>query len=305
MPEQSRSTISPRSTRSGLRSAELLANHVTQLARSLPLTDDQKRSILRSLGMTAVASKGQERVDNLNRALDNALSSRIISVDDVVDLLPWQQALDWNTSLALKESAIADPDGRLLHDFSRLVDLWRSSSPFTIDENGSAVQRQLQTSPPGVLGAVADHVQEFLRDTGISEITLHKALKWENQNAFGDAGDNPLSEHRPDWFRNPGPDMRDDLFDEGPSKTPIGAASILLTRFTGFTLDRHQAVQIGRWSDDGEPSRFYAVLTGTFPVEAIVSIPSFGFGTLSRMEVVVDRNKLDAGAFSVVFGKRS
>lgn len=305
MSEKPRSTISPRSAQSGLRSAELLVNHVTELARSLPLTDDQKRSILRSLGMTAIASKGQDRIDNLNRALDNALSSRITSVDDVADLLPWQQALDWNTSLALKESTVADLDGRLLHDFSRLVDLWRSTSPFTVDENGSAVQRQLQTSPPDVLGAVTGHVQEFLHDTGITEITLHKALKWENQDTFGDASDNPLSEHRPDWFRNPGPDMRDDLFDEGPSKTPIGAASVLLTRFTGFSLDRHQAVQIGRWSDSGEPSRFYAVLTGTFPVEAVVSIPSFGFGSLSRMEVVIDRNKLDAGAFSVVFGKRS
>lgn len=300
-----RSTVSAGGTRYGVRAAEILSHHVSDLAKQLPLTTSQEQAVLSGLGMTALASKGDKRIENLHRGLDNAIAGRAFSVENSVSLTPWQQALDWNTSLVINESKLADPEGRLVYDYTSLLNLWRSTSPLTLDGDGNAPQREFQTSSSPVVSVIAQKVQNFLASQDISEITLHKAMKWEND-VPADAGDMsiPMSERRPDWFRAPGPDMRDDLFDEGASKTPLGAGSVLLSRYTGFTLDKEQAVQIGRWSDAGEPSRFYAVVSATFPVESVVSIPSLGFSSLSRMEVVVDRSSLSSGTFSVVFGQK-
>lgn len=290
--------INPVSTKAGLSAADLLSNHIFDVVDELHLTDEQEFKILRSLGVSAPSSKGAARQRNLITSLENSLASRIVSVGESVALEPWQEALDWNTSLLIKKQP-EDHEDRLVYDYSQIIDLWRSTSPFTQRDN-EVPQYEFQTSRMAVLDVIYQHVQHFMAQRNIHEVTLHKALRWENHNT-----DIPLSEDRPSWYQNPVPDRSEDGFDEEFSARKISAKSVLLSNLTGFTCDHETAVQMARWSMHGERSQYYAVLSGTFPVESIISIPTMGIGAISKMECVVDSRFIQSGAFSVMFGRRS
>lgn len=290
--------INPLNTKAGLAAAELLSHHIFDMVDELSLTKGQEVSILRTLGVSALAAKGEARQRNLVTSLENSLASRIVSVGESVALEPWQEAIDWNTSLRIKQQP-DDHEDRLVYDYSKTIDLWRSTSPFT-KENNDVPQYELQTSHIAVLDVIARFVQEFFTQHNIGEVTLYKALRWENNNTSV-----PLSLSRPSWYQNPVPDRSEDGFDEEFSSQKISAKSVLLSNLTGFTCDQETAVQMARWTMAGERSQYYAVLSGTFPAESIISIPTLGIGAISKMECVVDSKAISSGAFSVMFGRRS
>src|SRR5699024_9459041 len=114
-----------------------------------------------------------------------------------------------------------------------------------------------------------------------------------------------LSTDRPSWYQNPVPDRSEDGFDEEFSARKISAKSVLLSNLAGFTCGHERAVQMARWGRHSVCSHYYGVLSGTFPVESIISIPTMGIGAISKMECVVDSRFIQSGAFSVMFGRRS
>ena len=280
-------------TREGLQSAEFLRSHIIEIAESLSLTEKQEKEILGELGMSALISKGQERKRNLLMSLENSLSASYL--DSTID--QWQQAVDWNTSLALNKSVYNDAEATLVQQFGETLKLWRGSSPFTIID-GRPPQFELQTRSSDVVRALRQLTQRFLSQKSITEITVHKALRWES----AEMKNIPLSESRPSWYSQPSADNTSDGYDEQISSDSIGASNVLLSRYSGFTVDLELAVDIARHCG-GRSSNYYAVLTGTVPAESVVCIPTLGFGSLSKMEVVIDSSTIQSGSFSAMFGR--
>lgn len=298
-------------TRAGISGSRMVQSLVPRLAERLQLPEEEENLILAaSMGASAVASGGEERRKNLLIALGNALDSREASGTQTHELEPWQRAFDWNSSILLRNLLIerglpeTEADGQAF-ELNELMRLWRSTSPFTVDDAGQYPQYEFQTTPGLThVETVRELVQSELARYHVEKLTVHKVLRWEC-----DSETVPLAAERPEWFENPSRDAVDDGFDEEHLDEELPLDLVMLSNYSGFMLDGDLALESARYDSRGEPTPYYAVLTATVDARAVVSVPSIGFGSLTKGEVVLDRRMLmghlTAPSFRVLIGRAS
>lgn len=282
--------IYPEATKRGNLGSEVVTGLIGRDTTSFLLTKRDENEALERMGVSAVVSKGEERARLLRDSLEVCMELRFSGYPlNEAAMKPWQKGLDRATVDTLRRSM----GPQAIKQFHGLAYLWRNYSPFTVID-GSIPQRPIQYETSAAATQIRNRVQIILDRHNVRELTLYKPMQWES----GGQNNVPLSDTRPDWYSTPSGSSGG--FTESESDN-LDVKTGLFAPLSSMTANREIAYRLARHTPDGRPASRYAVLSATIPASAVVSIPSFGFGSVARAEIVVDTTELE-GEMGVTLG---